>query len=67
VRAVKAFKSSSLDRTSINCQVGGVLQLRFCSKIREFCHFEDIILSVGVPVGDPKMFVNVSLGSTDLN
>jgi hypothetical protein len=26
----------------------------FCSEIRDFCHFEDIILSVGVPVSDPK-------------
>jgi len=40
----------------------------FCSEIRDFCHFEDIILSVGVPVSDPpKMFVNVSFGSTELN
>jgi len=29
VRAVKAFKSFSLDRTSIKCQVVGVLQLGF--------------------------------------
>ena len=38
----------------------GVLQLGFffLSEIRDFCHFEDIILSVGVPVSDPlKMFV----------
>jgi len=28
-RAVKAFKSFSLDRTSTNCQVVGVLQLGF--------------------------------------
>jgi len=26
----------------------------FCSEIRDFCHFEDIILSVGVPVRDPQ-------------
>jgi len=32
----------------------GVLQLGFCSEIRGFCHFEDIILSVGVPVSDPQ-------------
>jgi len=30
VRAVKAFKSWNLDRTSINCQVVGVLQLGLC-------------------------------------
>jgi hypothetical protein len=26
----------------------------FCSEIRDFCHFEDTILSVGVPVSDPQ-------------
>jgi len=26
----------------------------FCSEIRDFCHVEDIILSVGVPVSDPQ-------------
>jgi hypothetical protein len=26
----------------------------FCSEIRDFYHFEDIILSVGVPVSDPQ-------------
>ena len=26
----------------------------FCSEIRDFCHFEAIILSVGVPVSDPQ-------------
>jgi hypothetical protein len=26
----------------------------FCTEIRDFCHFEDIILSVGVPVSDPQ-------------
>jgi hypothetical protein len=68
VRAVKAFKNLSLDRTSVNCQVGWSFTAEiFCSEIRDFCHFEDIILSVGVPVSDPKMFVNVSLGSTELN
>jgi hypothetical protein len=25
----------------------------FCSEIGDFCHFEDIILSVGVSVSDP--------------
>jgi hypothetical protein len=39
----------------------------FCCEIRDVCHFEDIILSVGVPVSDPKMFVNASLESTELN
>ena len=29
----------------------------FCNEIPDFCHFEDIILSVGVSVSDPKMFV----------
>ena len=69
VRAVKAFRSLSLDRTSVNCQVVGVLQLGFffLSEIRDLCHFEDIIHSVGVPVSDPQKYsFNVSLGSTDL-
>jgi hypothetical protein len=26
----------------------------FCSEIRDFCYFEDIILSAGVPVSDPQ-------------
>jgi hypothetical protein len=26
----------------------------FCSGIQNFCHFEDIILSVGVPVSDAQ-------------
>jgi hypothetical protein len=40
----------------------------FFSEIQGFCHFEDIILSVGVPVSDPpKCSFNVSLGSTGLN
>jgi len=26
----------------------------FCSEIRDFCHFEDIILSVGVPVSESQ-------------
>ena len=68
VRALKAFKSLSLDSTSINCQVVGVLQLGcFLSEIRDFCHFEDIIHSVGVPLSDPqKWSFNLSLKSTDL-
>jgi hypothetical protein len=54
VRAVKAFKSLSLDRTSINCQVGWSFTAWFFSEIRDFCHFEDMILSVGVPMSDPQ-------------
>jgi hypothetical protein len=59
VRAVKAFESLSLDRKSINCQVAWSFTAQvFCSEIRDFCHFEDIILSVGVSVSDPpKMFI----------
>jgi hypothetical protein len=46
----------------------GVLQLCSLSKIREFCHFGDIILSVWVPVSDtPGCSFNVSLGPTDLD
>jgi hypothetical protein len=68
VRAVKAFKSLSLDRTSITVKLAEVLQLGVPSEIRDFDTFEDIIHSVGVPVGNiPKCSFNVSLGSTDLN
>jgi hypothetical protein len=28
--------------------------LIFCSEIQDFCHFEDIILKVGVPVSDSQ-------------
>jgi len=54
VRAVKSFRSLSLDRTYINCQVVGVLQLGFLSEIRDFCDLEDIIHSVGMPMSDPQ-------------
>jgi len=53
VRAVKAFKTLSLDRTS-NCQSGWSFRARVFSEIRDFYHFEDVILSVGVPVSDPQ-------------
>jgi hypothetical protein len=54
VRAVKAFKSFSLKRTAINCQVGmSFTALFFLSEIRHLCHLEDKIHSVGVPVSDP--------------
>jgi len=32
----------------------GVLQFGFLSEIQDFCHFEDIIVSVGVSVSDPS-------------
>jgi len=68
VRAVKAFRTLSLDRTSITVKLVGVLQLGVLSKSRDFDTFEDIIHSVGVPVGHiPKCSFNVSLESTDLN
>ena len=62
VRAVNAFKSLSLDNRSINSQVVGVLKLSFfLGDIRDFCHFEDIIHSVGVSVSDSqKWSVSVS-------
>ena len=53
-RAFKAFKSLGLDRTSSNCQVVKEFYSSvFLSEIRDFCHFQDIIHSVGVPVRDP--------------
>jgi len=67
VGAVKVFKSLNLDRTSINCQVGSRFTARlFLSEIRDFCHLEDIIHSVGVPVSDTppqkKMFIQRKFG-----
>ena len=37
----------------------------FCSEIRDFCHLEDIILSVGVPVSDPSQnsFIDTNLNT----
>jgi len=68
VRAVKAFKRLSLDRTSINCQVGWNFLARFfVAKSKTFVTLRTI-LSVEVPVSDPpKCSFNVSLGSTGLN
>jgi hypothetical protein len=64
--AVKAFESLSLDRTS-TVKLVGVLQLGVLSETQDFVIFEDIIHSVGVPVGNnPKCSFNLSLGSTDL-
>jgi len=43
------------------------LQLSVLSETQDFVTFEDIIHSVGVPVGNnPKCSFNLSLGSTDL-
>ena len=74
MRAVKAFKSVGLGRTSINCQVCWSFTARGFflggggGNPRLFFHLEDIILSVEVPVRDPpKCSFNVSLGSTGLN
>jgi len=40
----------------------------FLSEIRDFCHFEDIIHSAGVPVSDPQTCsFNIILVSTDIN
>jgi hypothetical protein len=52
VRAVKAFKILSLDRTSINCQVGRRFKGTIFSEIRDFSHFDYVIHSVGLPVSD---------------
>jgi hypothetical protein len=68
VMAVKAFKSLSLGRTFISCQVERSLQLGVLSEIRDFDIFENIILSVGVPVGNtPKCPFSVGLESAELN
>jgi hypothetical protein len=69
VRAVKTFKSLSLDRTSIICQVGRSLQLGF------FWVRSKTFFSLGRHNSFSKSacerllncLFNVSLGSTDLN
>jgi hypothetical protein len=61
VRAIRAFKRLSPDLISINCQVGRILTARvfvLCNEIWDFCHIEDIILSVGVRMSDPPQNVH---------
>jgi len=69
VRAVQAVRSLSLGRTSIKCQViKGFCSSVFVSGTREFDTSEDVIHSVGMPVGNtPKCSFVLSWGSTDLN